>query len=51
MAYVACEIKDGTAYVADEDELSNLAWATPGELKPTCRKGSRRWSRTIWRLF
>lgn len=33
MAYVACEIKDGTAYVADEDELSSLAWATPDEFK------------------
>lgn len=33
MAYVACEIKDGTAYVADDEELSDLAWATPDTFK------------------
>jgi len=26
MMYVACEIVDGTAYVADEEELAEVAW-------------------------
>ncbi|WP_369373640.1 NUDIX hydrolase [Promicromonospora sp. Populi] len=29
MGYVACEVKSGTAYVADTEELADLAWATP----------------------
>lgn len=29
MGYVACEVRSGTAHVADTDELSDLAWATP----------------------
>jgi 8-oxo-dGTP diphosphatase len=31
MGYVACEVKSGTAYVADTDELSDFAWATPDQ--------------------
>jgi 8-oxo-dGTP diphosphatase len=31
MGYVACEGKSGTAYVADTEELSDLAWATPDQ--------------------
>jgi 8-oxo-dGTP diphosphatase len=31
MGYVACEVKSGTAYVADAEELSDLAWATPDQ--------------------
>jgi 8-oxo-dGTP diphosphatase len=29
MAYVACDIVSGTAYVADTEELADLAWVTP----------------------
>lgn len=29
MAYVACNIVSGTAYVADTDELADLAWVRP----------------------
>lgn len=31
MAYVACDIISGTAHVADEDELADLAWVKPAE--------------------
>ncbi|BAK33758.1 putative hydrolase [Microlunatus phosphovorus NM-1] len=31
MAYVACEIVSGTAHVADEDELADLAWVKPAD--------------------
>ncbi|MBO0609369.1 NUDIX hydrolase [Myceligenerans salitolerans] len=31
MGYVACDVKSGTAYVADEDELADFAWATPDQ--------------------
>ena len=31
MAYVACDIVSGTAHVADEDELADLAWVKPNE--------------------
>lgn len=31
VGYVACEVTGGTAYVADADELSCLAWATPDQ--------------------
>jgi 8-oxo-dGTP diphosphatase len=31
MGYVACEVKSGTAYVADAEELSDFAWATPDQ--------------------
>ncbi|PUB27652.1 8-oxo-dGTP diphosphatase [Promicromonospora sp. AC04] len=31
MGYVACEVKSGMAYVADSEELSDLAWATPDQ--------------------
>lgn len=31
MAYVACDIVSGTAHVADEDELADLAWVKPDE--------------------
>lgn len=29
MGYVACDVKSGTAYVADAEELADLAWVTP----------------------
>ncbi len=29
MVYVACEVRSGTAYVADAEELADLVWATP----------------------
>ena len=29
MAYVACDIVSGTAHVADQDELADLAWVRP----------------------
>jgi len=31
MAYVACRIVRGTAYVADQDELVDLAWVRPAD--------------------
>lgn len=31
MGYVACDVKSGTAYVADADELADLAWVAPDE--------------------
>lgn len=33
MAYVACEIIEGTARLVDDDELADLAWATPDQFK------------------
>lgn len=32
MGYVACEVKGGTAHLADADELANLAWVSAAEL-------------------
>lgn len=32
MIYVACELVTGSAYVADSDELAEVAWSTLGEL-------------------
>jgi 8-oxo-dGTP diphosphatase len=32
MGYVACRYIDGTAHVADADELAAVAWAAPHEL-------------------
>lgn len=32
MLYVACEVLDGEAYVADEEELAEVAWVTAGEI-------------------
>jgi len=31
MAYVACTIVSGKAYVADAEELGDIAWATPAQ--------------------
>lgn len=31
MAYVACDIVSGTAHVADEGELADLAWVKPND--------------------
>jgi 8-oxo-dGTP diphosphatase len=31
MGYVACDVTTGTAYVADTEELADLAWATPDQ--------------------
>lgn len=31
MAYVACTILSGDAYVADAEELGDIAWATPAQ--------------------
>jgi len=31
MAYVACTVVSGSAHVADTDELSDIAWATPAK--------------------
>jgi 8-oxo-dGTP diphosphatase len=31
MGYVACEVKSGTAHVADAEELSDVAWVTPDQ--------------------
>jgi len=33
MLYVACEVVDGTAYVADEEELAEVAWCDRATLK------------------
>lgn len=33
MAYVACEILSGTAHLVDDDELADLAWASPDQFK------------------
>ncbi|MGH8825628.1 MAG: hypothetical protein ACRDVN_14315 [Jiangellaceae bacterium] len=33
MGYVACRYIDGTAHVADHDELAAVAWASPDELE------------------
>ena len=33
MAYVACDIISGTAHVADQDELADLAWVKPGDFE------------------
>ncbi|PUB27993.1 hypothetical protein C8K30_104449 [Promicromonospora sp. AC04] len=32
MGYVACEVRSGTAYVADAEELADLVWAAPDQL-------------------
>ncbi|MFF7413235.1 NUDIX hydrolase [Streptomyces platensis] len=32
MSYTACEVLSGTAYVADADELAQLAWCTHAEI-------------------
>jgi len=32
MVYVACDVVEGEAYVADEDELDEVAWCTRGML-------------------
>lgn len=32
MSYTACEVVDGTAHVADTDELAELAWVSVGEI-------------------
>jgi 8-oxo-dGTP diphosphatase len=32
MAYTACEVVDGTAHVADADELDAVAWVTHSEI-------------------
>ncbi|MGW0854038.1 NUDIX hydrolase [Streptomyces sp. NPDC002690] len=32
MSYTVCEVVDGTAYVADGDELDQLAWVTLAEI-------------------
>lgn len=31
MSYVDCEVKSGTAHVADTEELSDFAWAAPDQ--------------------
>jgi 8-oxo-dGTP diphosphatase len=31
MGYVACDVKSGTAYVADTEELAAFAWVTPDQ--------------------
>jgi 8-oxo-dGTP diphosphatase len=31
MAYVACDIVSGTAHVADQDELADIAWVKPAD--------------------
>ncbi len=33
MAYVACSIQSGEAHVADDDELADIAWVQPAEVK------------------
>ncbi|MFF3774281.1 NUDIX hydrolase [Streptomyces sp. NPDC002232] len=32
MSYTACEVLDGTAHVADTEELAELAWVAHGEI-------------------
>ncbi|MCM8555490.1 NUDIX hydrolase [Streptomyces sp. STCH 565 A] len=32
MSYMACEVLGGTAYVADTEELAELAWVAHGEI-------------------
>lgn len=32
MSYTACEVLEGTAHVADTEELAELAWVTHGEI-------------------
>lgn len=32
MAYTACEVVDGTAHVADSEELDTVAWVRHGEI-------------------
>ncbi|MBJ7902182.1 NUDIX hydrolase [Streptomyces sp. DSM 110735] len=32
MSYTACEVLDGTAYVADTEELAELSWVAHGEI-------------------
>ncbi|MFE2938675.1 NUDIX hydrolase [Streptomyces sp. NPDC059255] len=32
MSYTACQVLDGTAYVADTEELAELAWVAHGEI-------------------
>ncbi|GAA4797469.1 hypothetical protein GCM10023329_58150 [Streptomyces sanyensis] len=32
MSYTACEVLGGTAYVADTEELAELAWVAHGEI-------------------
>lgn len=32
MSYTTCDVLSGTAYVADTEELAELAWAAHGEI-------------------
>jgi 8-oxo-dGTP diphosphatase len=32
MSYTACDVRSGTAHVADEDELAELAWCAHSEI-------------------
>jgi len=46
MAYVACTVVSGSAHVADTDELSDIAWATPAQFDDYVPTASPPWSRT-----
>ncbi|MFI2204748.1 NUDIX hydrolase [Streptomyces sp. NPDC020192] len=32
MSYVACAVESGTAYVADDEELAEIAWVRPAQI-------------------
>ncbi|MGI5188476.1 NUDIX hydrolase [Promicromonospora sp. CA-289599] len=39
IGYVACRVQDGEAYVADTDEVRDIAWVTPAELRGYVPRG------------
>lgn len=39
IGYVACRVQEGTAHVADTDEVQDIAWAAPAELSSYVPRG------------
>jgi 8-oxo-dGTP diphosphatase len=39
IGYVACRVQDGTAHVADTDEVQDVAWVAPTELSSYVPRG------------
>jgi 8-oxo-dGTP diphosphatase len=39
IGYVACRVQGGTAYVADAEEVQDIAWVAPGDLSNYVPRG------------
>ncbi|MFC4631113.1 NUDIX hydrolase [Promicromonospora alba] len=39
IGYVVCRVQEGTAHVADTDEVQDIAWAAPAELSSYVPRG------------